>query len=218
MILYVDYEHPSTYSEDFANPLMAARARITYRLQDLTGQPCLLLRYRDVTPDVVARYGIGAVFISGNGAETDAYDPTELDGLRAVVASTTVPVFGFCGGMQFIGQVFGSELRRMGRTGDDRSPWVTERGYHPVQLIDPHPLTATLGDAPTFRHFHAWELSQVPDGFVCLAQTEQCRIQLIAHRSAPIAGSQFHPEYWTDDAPEGRVLLENFCRWVGLAS
>ena len=48
MILYVDYEHPSTYLQPKREWLLAARARISYRLQDLIGQRCILQRYADV--------------------------------------------------------------------------------------------------------------------------------------------------------------------------
>jgi gamma-glutamyl-gamma-aminobutyrate hydrolase PuuD len=34
----------------------------------------------------------------------------------------------------------------------------------------------------------------------------------------PIVGTQFHPEYWTDEHPAGKILIENFCRWAGLIS
>ncbi len=224
MILYVDYEHPSTYRHEFNDPLMAARARITHRLHDLTGQPCLLLRYPFVTPDLIARHDISAVFISGNGAKPDAYDPDDLQGLRTVVQSMDVPTFGFCGGMQFIATAFGVELERMGRVPagvDDPHPeyepgWVTELSYEPVRLVADHPVVAGLPTKPVFRHAHAWQIARVPNGFVRLAETDRCPIQLIAHTDAPIAGSQFHPEYWTDEAPDGRTLLEGFCRWVGL--
>ena len=229
MILYVDYEHPSTYTGPLADQLLAARTRITYRLHDLTGQPCLLLRYPFVEQSVIDTYGITAIFISGAGAEPDTSDPGEVQGLQAVIAAATVPVFGFCGGMQLIGQTFGTELVRLAPEQpaellpSDREPastepssWPSEIGYHPVRLVGHHPMTAALGPAPVFRHFHSWQLSEVPTGFVRLAETDRCSVQLIAHQSAPIAGSQFHPEYWTDEAPDGHTLLAGFCRWAQL--
>ena len=31
-----------------------------------------------------------------------------------------------------------------------------------------------------------------------------------------MVGTQFHPEYWTDEHPMGEQLIANFMRWVGL--
>ncbi|MEM9200958.1 MAG: hypothetical protein AAGC53_04835 [Actinomycetota bacterium] len=226
MILYVDNEHASTYERPNTEWLLAARARITYRLGDLVDDVCLLARYADVTPDLIDRHGIRAVFISGHGAPPEAYDETQRDGLRHVIRAGELPVFGFCGGMQFIASALGVEPVRMGRLPDGRTDphpmyepgWITELGYEPVDLVGAHPLTEGLGDAPVFRHAHSYHLPVLPDDFVRLAETAGCPIQLIAHTDRPIGGAQFHPEYWTDEAPAGERLIANFCRWGGLLS
>jgi gamma-glutamyl-gamma-aminobutyrate hydrolase PuuD len=33
-----------------------------------------------------------------------------------------------------------------------------------------------------------------------------------------MVGTQFHPEYWTDEHPAGRTLIANFLTWAGLRS
>ena len=224
MILYVDNEHSSVYERPKTDRLGAARLRITYRLQDLTDDVCLVQRYPDVSPALIERYDIRAVFISGHGAPPDLFDEADRTGLREVVRTGTTPVFGFCGGLQFIAQTLGVDIRRIGPIPDgveDPVPayepgWLKEVGYEPVHIVADHPLVAGLGPDPVFRHAHTWELAEAPEGFDVLASTELTRIQLAAHRDLPLAGSQFHPEYWTDDAPAGRTLIDNFCRWVGL--
>lgn len=226
VILYVDNEHASTYERPTTEWLLAARARITYRLGDLTGDLCLLARYQDVDPELVERHGIRAVFISGHGAPAHLYDETQREGLREIIRSGTTPVFGFCGGLQFIGSTFGVEIERMGSLPDgaedphpDYNPgWITELGYEPVRPVGDHPLLDGLGEAPVFRHAHAEHLPMLPDGFVRLAETDPCPVQLAAHETLPLAGAQFHPEYWTADAPAGERLLANFCRWTGVIS
>lgn len=224
MILYVDNEHASVYERPKMDRLGAARLRITYRLQDLAGDLCLLQRYPDVNPALVERYDIRAVFISGHGASPDLFDEADRTGLREVIRDGTTPVFGFCGGLQFIAETLGVEVRRIGPIPDgveDPAPtyepgWLKEVGYEPVRIVADHPLVTGLDADPVFRQAHTWELAEAPDGFDVLASTHLTRIQLAAHRDLPLAGSQFHPEYWTDDAPAGRTLIENFCRWVGI--
>lgn len=225
MILYVDYEHASTYLKPKSDWLLAARARISYMLQDVTGQRCLLQRYTDVDAGIVGELDVTAVFISGNGAAVDMYDERDLEGLRAIIRSGTTPVFGFCGGFQLLGTTLGAPLERIGRLDDgeeDPHPnyepgWRKELGYEPVELLVDHPLLAGLGERPVFRHAHASELKEAPDGFVNLARTGVTELQYLAHESLPLAGTQFHPEYWTTEHPAGRRLIANFCDWAGIA-
>jgi GMP synthase (glutamine-hydrolysing) len=224
MILFVDNEHASTFERPKTDWLLAWRARITYRLEDITGDTCLLQRYQHVDPSLIERQAIRAVFISGHGADPDRYDPADREGLRAIVRSGTTPVFGFCGGFQFIAESLGVTVDRVGPIPDDEEDpapmyqpgWKKEVGYLPVRLVGQHPLHDGLGPAPVFRHAHTQELKSLPDGFERLAETDMTPIQLAAHAELPIAGSQFHPEYWTDEAPSGRRLIANFCSWTGI--
>ena len=225
MILYVDYEHPSTYLTPSSEWLLAARARISYMLQDVTGQRCLLQRYADVNADIVDELNIAGVFISGNGADPSVYDQAELEGVRAIIRSGRTPVFGFCGGMQLMGETLGAPLDRIGRLDpvevDDhpnyQPGWRKELGYLPVEPIGHHPLLDGVGSRPVFRHAHTQELKALPEGFMNLARTEVTELQYIAHESLPLAGTQFHPEYFTDEHPAGRRLIENYCRWSGIS-
>jgi len=224
MILYVDYEHASSYSKPNTDWLLAARTRISYMLHDVSGHRCLLQRYTDVDAGIIDELDIAAVFISGNGAPADLYESADLDGLADIIRSGRTPVFGFCGGLQFMGTTLGARLDRIGRFGDDEvdphptfeAGWRKELGYQPVDLIGEHPLLAGLGPHPVFRHAHTSELKDTPDGFVNLARTDVTELQYLAHETLPLAGTQFHPEYWTDEHPAGRRLIANFCDWSGV--
>lgn len=224
MILYVDYEHASTYLQPRGDRLLAARTRISYMLQDVSGHRCLLQRYTDVGADIVDELGIAAVFISGNAADPSRYDPADLSGLREIVRSARTPVFGFCGGMQFLGQQFGARLERIGQLADDEPDphpnyepgWRKELGYEPVELMGDHALLAGIDREPVVRHAHTQELKDLPPGFVNLARTDVTELQYLVHESLPLVGTQFHPEYWTDEHPAGRRMIANFCRWAGI--
>ncbi len=224
MILFVDLEHASTFEKPKTDWLLAWRARITYRLEDVSGHTCLLQRYSKVTPDLVERLGVQAVFISGQGAPQEVYAEEDLTGLRELVVGGVTPVFGFCGGLQFIARSLGVPVERVGPIPEGEPDlfdayepgWRKEVGYQPIQLVADHPLVEGLGPEPVMRHAHTYELKAIPDGFDVLASTDVTSLQLLAHRDGLLAGSQFHPEYWTDEHPAGRRLVENFCRWVGL--
>lgn len=224
MIVFVDNEHASTYATPLGERLMAARVRIKYRLEDMTGDLCLIVRYNKVTPELLDNLKVRAVFISGNAANPDQYLPDEQAGLRRVILEKRWPIFGFCGGFQVMAQTFGAPLEPIGALEPDEpdpfpefAPGMKkEYGYHPTPLIADHPLLEGLGPAPVMRHAHSWEIKRAPDGFDNYAATAVTPIQMIIHRDLPIVGTQFHPEYYTDEYPAGRVLIENFCRMAGL--
>lgn len=226
MIVLIDNEHEVGYQAPWGEKLMAARVRIKYRLEDMTDQPCLIVRYNRVTPAFLQQLGVKAIFISGNSANADQYDPAEQAGMVAALQTRAWPVFGFCGGMQLLAASYGAPLAPIGplaSNAPDPHPEFApghqkEIGYSPVQVIKSHPLLAGLGAAPIFRHAHSWEVKEVPPGFSLYASTAVTPIQLIIHDTLPLVGTQFHPEYWTDEYPAGQQLIENFCQWVGLTT
>lgn len=224
MIVLIDNEHASTYEKAWGEKLMAARVRIKYRLEDITGEPCLIVRYTKVTPAFLDEWKIRALFISGNGADADQYTPAEQAGLRRVLLEKRWPTFGFCGGFQVMAETYGAPLERIGALApgeDDPFPEFApgmkkEFGYQPVPITRDHPLLAGLGPAPVMRQAHSWEIKEAPAEFDVYAATEMTPVQMLIHRDLPIVGTQFHPEYYTDEHPAGRILIENFCRMAGL--
>ena len=70
-------------------------------------------------------------------------------------------------------------------------------------------LTGLSGTLHCFEH-HRGQLSTVPEGFRLLASRENCRVQMLAHESRPIFGTQFHPELQNDAHRDGQRILENF--------
>ena len=222
----MDAEHASGYDQPWGEFILAGRARITYKLEDITGDTCLLQRYTSVDPELLDRYSIRAVFISGSGTDKDDYDPVEQQGLRDVIRDSTVPIFGFCGGFQVLAETLGAALERIGRIeegADDSDPdyeagWQKEVGYLPVEMDPDHVLAEGLGTSPVFRQHHTWEIKDLPEGFSNYASSDVTPLQMMVAEDRPVVGTQFHPEYYTEEHPAGRVLIENFCRWAGLIS
>lgn len=239
MILFVDMEHESGYEASFGEMILAGRTRITYRLQDLSGHTCLLQRYSDVNPKLITDYDIQAVFLSGNGTDWADYDPAQQEGLREVIRQRTVPIFGFCGGFQFIAETLGTPIERIGEFAEGETDpvphyapgWKTEFGYLPID-VENHPLNDGLGHAPIMRQAHSFEIKQAPEGFSTFGSTDTTPIQIIVSEPAPsstdasstdtsssralIVGTQFHPEYWTAENPDGKQMIANFCSMAGL--
>ena len=154
------------------------------------------LRTLDSAPD--------AIFLSGCFTDWDRerLRETFADEL-ALIRETTAPLFGICAGLQLIGIAFGAPLVYPGEG-------YEEFGFLPQTVLAQHPLlTGLSGTLHCFEH-HRGQLSTVPEGFRLLASRENCRVQMLAHESRPIFGTQFHPELQNDAHRDGQRILENF--------
>ena len=223
MILYV------AMAVDEADYLARAEMFLRRKLifERLSGRPCLVRGCGEVTPEFMARYPMAAILISGFGKEWGEFRREDLYGLSDVLRETERPVLGLCGGHQLLGVVFSRDLREGGELADepirrlaageaDLEPgyhpgWYTEVGMQPVRIVAREdPLFAGLPETVRVRENHYCEVKALPPEFVLLAENENCRIQAMRHREREIYGVQFHPEYFTEEYPEGRVMLENF--------
>jgi GMP synthase (glutamine-hydrolysing) len=226
MIAYVDLEHPSLYAGPKGHELMASRLKVKYRLEDLSGEPCLIVRYQHATPQLMRELKVKAVLVSGSAATIGLYDEKDLAGLREVMCEAAQPTLGFCGGQQLMGQTFGAELAPMGKLPegmpDPYPDWDygqgmrRERGFTPITLTAPHPLFDGLGPTPVMFEAHFWEIKATPNGFKQYATTAMCPVQMFAHESKPLYATQFHPEHWDDEHTDGKKFLENFFRLAGV--
>ena len=230
MLVFVDYEHAGQYERSHGQKVLAARTTITYRLEDLAGVPCHLVRYDRVDRTLLDALGASAIFISGNSTTPERYAADDVAAMHEIIREAELPMFGFCGGFQLIAEALGAPVVPLAddtsvadddptvrRTDDGRR---FEFGYHPVEVNDAglgHPLLEGLREPPVFRHAHGLHVPDLPDGFVNLASTRATPHQLAVHDERTIVGTQFHPEYWTDEHPAGRTLIANFLRWSGVA-
>ena len=217
VILYVDIEHAKGYARERGDVLRAARTRITYNLEDVVQDDVHLIRYDRVDAAAVERLGARAIFISGNSGDPADYGD-ELTPFLEVLASAALPTFGFCGGHQMIARAHGVDLELVGTyvdadTGETKRTF--EFGYEPVH-VEPHPLFDGVGSAPIVRHAHSWLVPHTPEGFEVLGRTELTPIQVMVDDDRRQVGTQFHPEWWTDEHPAGRTMIENFVSWAGL--
>jgi GMP synthase-like glutamine amidotransferase len=228
MLVYVDLEHERLQTDDPERGRLsyANRLRVKYRLEDIAGQPCLILRYHQVTPELLRELKVTALLVSGNATEFAHYSAARLAGLRAVLRAAAYPTLAFCGGCQILAQTYGAAIGPIGPlpagvtdplADNMLAPgMIQERGFMPVQVVRSHPLFVGLGTAPVFFESHYWEVKAPPPGFSAYAATEKCQLQMLAHESLPLIAVQFHPEFYDDEHPDGQTLLANFFRYAGV--
>lgn len=224
MLIYVDLEHERLQRQpELWEKSLARRLKHKYRLEDLSGDLCLMVRYDRFNPDLLRELKVRAVIVSGCHTDFEHYSEGSLAGLRAVYREAAVPLLGLCGGMQLLAQTYGADIGPLGPLAPGAAdpydgaylPGVKqERGFMPVQVNPSHRLFADLPAQPTFFQAHYWEVKASPVSFRTLAESTLCPVQAIAHRDRPLFGVQFHPEEYDDTHPDGKKVLENF---LGLA-
>ncbi len=193
-----------------------------HTLEDLAGDLCVVVRYNQVTPELLAALKPWAICHSGGGAVYSEYDVLQHAPYRWLATEYDAPQIGFCGGHQILAHFFGSTLDHMGPVREDEPD--LNPGYHaglfkewgvlPVRIVRQDPLFDGLGEVIRVQEYHMDEVKELGPDLELLASSARCRVQAFKHRAKPIYGTQFHPEQSPDTYPDGRRLLQNFFRFA----
>lgn len=232
MIVYVDMEHDRLREDNALWQHFSTKTLETkYRLEEIAATSCLIIRYNRLTPALLRDLNVQAVVVGGHYTALPHYNDADLAGVRLLLQEATWPIIGLCGGLQLIVQMYGGTFGPINgssfkaddpftetplppdmMTSADAQAQNTkqEQGFMPVRVIEQHPLLDGLGVEPVFFQLHSWEVKSLPDAFQRLAGSQLCDVQIIAHKTAPLFGVQFHPERYDEDHPDGRTILGNF--------
>ena len=109
MIVFVDIEHIRVKKDEAAWKKHLARTLdVKLKLEEISGDHCLVMRYERISPQVLDELNARAVLVSGNITEFQHYNEDDLAGLRAIFKQAIRPTVGFCGGAQMMAETFGS--------------------------------------------------------------------------------------------------------------
>ena len=227
MIIWIRIGTLDTYNKDGRDFWLKRR------LEDISGQPCLMLHQEQMTPEIVGPLKPRAMLLSGCGTFFQHFKPETFYGFEDTLnAMADVPTLGLCASHQLMGFMFNSGFRNLTKLEDemmrplrpgepdvlapnpDAAGFFSEEGFYPVSVLRPDPLFDALPDTIVVRQSHYAEMKILPPEFDLIASNENCRIQAIKHRSRPLYGTQFHPEYYVDVYPHGLKILENFFRFA----
>lgn len=168
------------------------------------GEEIAVHRNDAISVNAVLKAKPTAVFISpGPGTPDNAGICLDL---IAEAATTRLPVFGVCLGMQAMAQAFGGTIKRADRLMHGKTCNVTHSDDGMFQGI-PSPFIATR------YHSLVADAAHLPENLTATAFAEDDgEIMAIAHKSLPIAGVQFHPESIASE--HGAALIKNFIEWA----
>jgi len=210
-------------------------ARIKARLEEVSGERCLIVPYQEFGLETVKEFRPTAVVMSGFGGRWEDYPVRNFWGMTDVIAQCDhLPILCICGSHQLLGffmngqmegrkRLFDQPMRRM-RPGDPmprqaggddpagrrRSSCFVATGFFEIQRLRPDPLFKGLPERMILRCAHYCEVKRLPPGFIRLARSAHCAIEAMRHRTRPLYGVQFHPEAYEAPFFHGRTVLKNF--------
>jgi len=135
--------------------------------------------------------------------------PRNLSGRGALsldrrVYSLGLPILGICYGLQLMARDFGGRVV----AGKKR-----EYGPMPVSIRRAGSLFTGLGKTELTWMSHGDQVRRLPRGFVCLAESANCRVAAMADEKRKFYGLQFHPE--VTQTEHGQKILANFIKITG---
>lgn len=132
-----------------------------------------------------------------------------LDLVRAA-EKAGAPLFGVCLGLQSIAQGLGGNVVRARKLMHGKTSRIVHTGKG---------LFEGLPDGFTATRYHSLiaDPKTLPDCLEAAARSEDdAEIMALAHKTAPIAGVQFHPESIASEY--GAEIFSNFLRWAKVAA
>lgn len=102
-----------------------------------------------------------------------------------------------------LGICYGAEILALTLGGTIRKTPAVYKGTEQVTMLKKNPLCD--GQIDVFES-HNYEISRLGEAFLVLAESKNCRYEIIQYNNAKIFGTQFHPEMSND----GKTLIKNF--------
>jgi GMP synthase (glutamine-hydrolysing) len=149
--------------------------------------------------DDLVKEGINGLVLSGGAPRIGLED--ELGNTAEYLEKIDFPVLGICAGHHFMGRFFG------GKVLPSKTP---EFGKIELNIIKKDPFFDGVPEKSIVWESHNDEVSELPNNFEILANSESCNIQAMKHKDKPFYGLQFHPE--VEHTEFGKHIFKNFVK------
>jgi len=106
--------------------------------------------------------------------------------------------------IKLLGICYGAEILALTLGGTIRKTSSIQKGNETIKIFKENPIS---NDSLDVFESHGFEISKLPSILVPLAESKNCKYEIIRYEKKPIFGTQFHPEITQD----GRNLIEKFC-------
>jgi GMP synthase (glutamine-hydrolysing) len=170
---------------------------IARRTREL-GAYCEIVPYDVRWSDLASRSP--AAFILSGGPESTLVDGAPQ--MDPAIATSGVPMFGICYGMQLLARQLGADLVKLDHA-----------EYGPATLHVDAPDSPLFDGVPEESRVwmsHGDSVTRLPDGVESIASTQRCNVAAMGDARRRVYGVQFHPEVVHTE--HGRSVLRNFLR------
>ena len=173
--------------------LIARRVREIGIYSEILPYDCDESEIRDFAPN--------GVILSGGPESTTEGGSPQLAKTVFDLNAEGIPILGICYGMQIITMQNGGQVHSSDRQ---------EFGYVELSLSNDNPLFHGIGENGKLDVWmsHGDKVTEIPNGFDFIANTDSCPIAAIADTEKNIYGIQFHPE--VTHTNQGLDILRNF--------
>lgn len=205
---------------------------VKVRLEEASGERCLIVPYREMSMRVIRELKPRAVAMSGFGGHFQDHKIEWFFGVDEVFHQVEIPLICFCGSHQLMGFCLHADIHRKKKlcdlpmrklrpdehwpraAGGDLAAYFIAEGFLPTRRVRADPLFTGLPRTMIMKCAHYCEVKKLPPDFVLLASSDHCRIEAMRHRHKPVYGIQFHPEAYAAPFLHGKKVLANFARIV----
>ncbi len=167
---------------------------IARRIRDL-GVRAEIFPFDVALADIMVLRPSGIILSGGPASVLSAKHPT----VEKKLFDLGIPILGICYGEQLMASVLGGVVKE----GTTR-----EYGKEEISILKRTGIFKDLKSSEAVWFSHGDVVTDVPEGFVVTARTEQCPIAAFAHVKKKLYGVQFHPE--VTHTQHGNAILSQF--------
>jgi len=106
--------------------------------------------------------------------------------------------------IKLLGICYGAEILTLTLGGTIRKTSSHQKGNETIKIFKENLISS---DSLDVFESHGFEISKLPSVLVPLAESKNCKYEIIQYEKKPIFGTQFHPEM----SQNGHDLIEKFC-------
>jgi len=137
------------------------------------------------------------------------YDSVILSGRRKNEKKTNeinskIIIYSIKNNLKLLGICYGAEILALTLGGTIRKISSLQKGHETIKISKENPIS---NDSLDVFESHWFEISKLPRVLVSLADSKNCKYEIIQYEKKQIFGTQFHPEM----TQNGHDLIEKFC-------
>jgi len=140
-----------------------------------------------------------------SGGRGNPYEPLNLTTNYVALMNFDVPTIGFCLGHEIIAAAYRGRIKKLDKYHQKREI---------VRLTQDDPIFAGIDTQEVnLVKKHSYHVSELPENFVSIAESDTTPNEIIRHKDKPIYGFQAHPEVTSG---HGLLMVKNFLNMCGV--